>query len=250
VASGAALASERVHEQDDAMITVRPGRERGHTRIGWLDSRHSFSFGDYYDPDHMGFHTLRVINEDRVTPGAGFGTHAHRDMEILSWVLGGTLAHKDSMGNGGHIRPGELQRMSAGTGVRHSEMNPSADEPVHFLQIWIMPEEPGVQPGYEQRAFPESERRGALRLVASRGGREGSVSLNQDADVYATVLEAGAKLEHVLRPGRRAWVQVTEGAVVANGARLDAGDGAGIVDEPSVRIEAADPAALLVFDLG
>jgi quercetin 2,3-dioxygenase len=232
------------------MITRRPSEARGHTRIGWLDSRHTFSFGDYRDPEHMGFHTLRVINEDKVAPGAGFGTHGHRDMEILSWVLGGTLAHRDSMGNGSPIRPGEMQRMSAGTGVQHSEMNPSGEEPVHFLQIWILPEKPGSAPGYEQKAFPESERRDKLRLVASRDGRDGSVSLHQDADVYATLFEAGTRLEHAPRAGRRCWLQVTRGAVTVNGEKLVAGDGAGVVDEPRIEVVASQAGEALLFDLG
>src|SRR5215471_17044859 len=173
------------------MRTLRRSTERGHAQHGWLDSWHTFSFADYYDPKHMGFRALRVINEDRVAPGTGFGTHGHRDMEILTYVLEGALAHRDSMGNGSTIRPGDVQRMSAGTGVRHSEMNPSQVDPVHLLQIWIEPERTGIAPGYEEKNFPEAERRGRLRLIASRDGREGSVSLHQDASVYAGLLEAG-----------------------------------------------------------
>ncbi|HLJ65312.1 MAG TPA: pirin family protein, partial [Stellaceae bacterium] len=194
------------------MMKVRPGEERGPTRIDWLDSRHSFSFADYYDPAHMGFRALRVINEDRVAPGAGFPTHGHRDMEIISYVLEGALEHKDSIGTGSVIRPGDVQRMSAGTGILHSEYNHSKKEAVHFLQIWIVPDRAGLTPGYEQRAFPPEERRGRLRLVASRrGGLEGGVTLHQDANLYASLLGPGQQVEHALAPDRYAWIQLARG---------------------------------------
>ena len=231
------------------MIGVRPGGARGHSRFGWLDSRHSFSFGDYYDPAHMGFRSLRVINEDRVAPGEGFGTHGHADMEIISYVLEGALEHKDSLGTGAVIRPGEVQRMTAGTGIRHSEFNPSAAEPVHFLQIWILPDRERLAPGYEQRAFAESDRRGRLRLVAAPDGRNGSVTVHQDALVFATLLESGESVEHRFEKGRGGWLQIARGAVRANGATLRAGDGAAIEQEPALRIEGLESAELLLFDL-
>lgn len=232
------------------MITRRPASERGRADLGWLESRHTFSFGDYYDADHMGFRTLRVINEDRVEPGKGFGTHSHRDMEIISYVLDGVLEHRDSMGNGSVIRPGEVQRMSAGTGVRHSEMNPSPDELVHFLQIWILPERSGIEPSYEQRAFPEAERRGHLRLVAARDGRDGAVTIHQDAELLIGVLESGESLVHAIAPGRHAWVQVARGAVDLNGMVLDAGDGAAASGERKLAFRGSAPGSeVLVFDL-
>ncbi|HET6438429.1 MAG TPA: pirin family protein [Anaeromyxobacter sp.] len=233
------------------MITVRPSAERGHFDHGWLDTRHTFSFADYQDPGHMGFRALRVINEDRVQPGQGFGTHGHRDMEILSYVLAGVLAHRDSSGGGGELRPGEVQRMSAGTGIRHSEFNGSATLPVHFLQIWLLPDRPGHPPSYEQRAFPAEERRGRLRLVASPDGADGSTTLHQDARVYAALLPAGQSLEHPLAEGRHAWVQVARGAVEVNGVRLAEGDGAALSEERAVRIAApgTDDSEILVFDL-
>ena len=231
------------------MMQLRKSEERGHARHGWLDSRHTFSFADYYDPRFMGFRTLRVINEDRVEPGRGFGTHPHSDMEIVSYVIEGALEHKDSMGNGSVIRPGDVQRMSAGTGVTHSEFNPSSVERVHFLQIWILPERNGLPPSYEQRAFPPSGRRGSLRLVASRDGRDGSVTVHQDVDLYATLLSPGAAVELALRPNLHAWVQVVRGDVDVNGASLVAGDGAAVSDERSVRVRAGDDAELLLFDL-
>ena len=194
------------------MITLRKADDRFHTDIGWLDSRHSFSFGEHYHPEHMGFRALRVINDDRVRGGAGFPSHPHRDMEIITYVVEGALGHKDSMGNGTTIRPGEVQRMTAGTGVVHSEMNPSPAQ-THFLQIWIVPEKPGLTPGYEQKAFPAEERQGALRLVASRDGREGSVTVHQDVALYASVLGPGQEVAHPLAPGRHAWVQVVRGQV-------------------------------------
>ncbi len=231
------------------MITIRPGRERGRTTLSWLDSRHSFSFGHYDDPEHRGFGALRVINEDRVVPGGGFETHGHRDMEIVSYVLEGALEHKDSLGTGSVIRPGEVQRMSAGSGIRHSEFNPSTREPVHFLQIWIEPEVKDLEPSYEQKAFAESERRGRLRLIASRDGREGSVTLRQDVDLYAGLLDPGQSLVQALAEGRRAWAQVARGSLELNGQRLNAGDGAAITAEKRLEIEAKEAAEILLFDM-
>src|SRR5688572_16519171 len=210
------------------MIAVRKSAERGRANHGWLDSRHTFSFADYYDPQHMGFRALRVINEDRVQPGQGFGTHAHRDMEIVSYVLAGELAHRDSLGTGSVIRPGDVQRMSAGTGVTHSELNPSPRESVHFLQIWILPEKDGLPPSYEQRHFPAEERKGRLRLVASRDARDGSLRVHQDVDVYASLLGRGDAVTHALRPGRHAWLQLARGRCAVNGVALEAGDGAAV----------------------
>ena len=231
------------------MITVRPASGRGQTNLGWLDSRHTFSFGGYHDADQMGFGDLRVLNDDHVEPGGGFGTHGHRDMEILSFVLSGSLEHKDSMGTGSVLRPGDVQRMSAGTGVTHSEFNPSKRAPVHFLQVWILPDRTGIEPEYEQRSFPEEERRGLLRLVASRDGREGSVSIHQDASVYRGALEAGQSAEHRTAPGRRVWVQVARGAVTLNGVALKEGDGASVTDERSLTIAGQSPSDILLFDL-
>jgi quercetin 2,3-dioxygenase len=232
------------------MIRLRPAEARGRANFGWLDSRHSFSFGDYYDPAQMGFRSLRVINEDRVAPGNGFEPHSHRDMEIISYVLEGALEHKDSLGNGTVIRPGEVQRMSAGTGITHSEYNPSQQESVHFLQIWILPDRRGIAPGYEQRAYPADERRGQLRLVASRDGREGSVTLHQDTDLYSTLLAEGEEIEHRLNTGRHAWLQVVRGGVTANGEWLRAGDGAALSEEEQLKIRGEEPSELLLFDLG
>ncbi|HEU4427425.1 MAG TPA: pirin family protein [Myxococcota bacterium] len=232
------------------MIRIRRAEERGHTRTSWLDSRHTFAFGSYVDPAHLGFRSLRVINEDRVAPGQGFATHGHRDMEIVTYVLSGVLAHRDSLGTGSEIRPGEVQRMSAGTGITHSEFNVSGSESVHFLQIWILPEEAGLTPSYEQRAFPESERRGTLRLVASREGREGSLRVHQDASVFATSLSAGEKLTHALAPGRHAWVQVARGGILLNGETLAAGDGAALSETREIELRAREASELLVFDLG
>ena len=231
------------------MIHIRPGRERGHANHGWLDSYHSFSFADYYDPDHMGYSVLRVINEDQVEPGAGFPTHGHRDMEIVSYVLDGALEHKDSMGNGSVIRPGDVQRMSAGTGVRHSEYNASHSERVHFLQIWILPQANGIAPGYEQKHFEPTQLDSQLRVVASPDGREGSVVIHQDAVLYATKLDGAAEVTHPLAPGRRSYVQVARGRVSVNGQPLAAGDGARIEHEPVVRLENGQAAEVLVFDL-
>jgi quercetin 2,3-dioxygenase len=231
------------------MITRRAAAERGYTDLGWLDSFHTFSFGDYNDPKQMGFRDLRVINEDWVRAGKGFGTHGHRDMEILTMVLSGGLEHKDSLGTGSVIRPGDVQRMTAGTGVTHSEYNHSKTEDVHFLQIWILPERGGLAPGYEQKAFPESEHRGRLRLVASRDGREGSLTLHQDAALHVGRIDRGQTIVHPLAPGRHAWVQVAEGAVRLNGGRLEAGDGAAVSGETSLALSGEEAADLLVFDL-
>ena len=231
------------------MISVRRAGDRGETRLDWLDSRHTFSFADYYDPAQMGFGALRVINEDRVAPGGGFATHGHRDMEILTWVLDGALAHRDSLGNGSIIRPGEMQRMTAGTGVRHSEFNASDTVPVHFLQIWILPERQGIEPAYEQTAFGSDERDGTLRLIASRDGRDGSVTVHQDAKVYAATMADGMRLAHRIAPGRRAWVQVTAGRVRVGDIELAAGDGAAMEHAAEVIITAESGATLLLFDL-
>lgn len=231
------------------MITLRPAQERGTANFGWLDSRHSFSFGNYYDPNHMGFASLRVINEDKVTPSQGFGTHGHRDMEIVSYVLSGALEHKDSLGTGSIIRPGDVQRMSAGTGIRHSEFNASQTEPVHFLQIWIMPETGGLAPSYEQTHFTEDDKRRQLRLVGSRDGRDGSVTIHQDVNLYGALLEAGDQVTHTLEPGRAAWLQVVRGTVTLNGHSLTAGDGAAIANEPQLLLQTDDTAELLLFDM-
>jgi redox-sensitive bicupin YhaK (pirin superfamily) len=227
------------------MIRIRKADERGHFDHGWLDTYHTFSFGGYQDPDFMGFRSLRVINEDRVHAGGGFGTHGHRDMEIISYVLEGALGHNDSMGTGSVIRPGDVQRMSAGTGVTHSEKN-SSDETVHFLQIWILPERHGITPSYEQKAFPASEREGKLRLVASHDGREGSLTIHQDVDLYTTTL-AGDEVSFAFRDGRAGWVQVTRGSVTLNGQPLQAGDGAAIEEEQ--RVTVAGDGEVLLFDL-
>lgn len=232
-----------------AMITIRDRDSRGSARFGWLDSKHSFSFGHYYDPAQMGFRALRVINEDRVIPGAGFPTHGHRDMEIISYVLDGALEHQDSTGAKAIIKPGEVQRMTAGTGVRHSEYNASKTAPVHFLQIWIEPEADGLPPGYEQRAYTADEKRGRLRLVASRDGRDGSVTVHQDVDLYASVLGDGDEVAYDLRPGRHAWLQVARGQVRLNGELLKEGDGAAITAVSRIAIIGASEAEVLLFDL-
>jgi redox-sensitive bicupin YhaK (pirin superfamily) len=231
------------------MINIRRSSERGATRLDWLDSRHSFSFGDYFDPEQMGFLSLRVINDDRVAPGGGFGTHGHRDMEILTYVLEGALEHRDSLGTGSVIRRGDLQRMSAGTGIRHSEFNPSPSEPVHFLQIWLLPERTGLRPGYEQQHFPEAEKRGLLRLIAARDGREGAITIHQDVDLYAALLDAGQAVSHRVGDGRGAWVQVAAGSVTLNGHRLTAGDGAAAIGEPVLEVVGTEPVEVLLFDL-
>jgi redox-sensitive bicupin YhaK (pirin superfamily) len=230
-------------------MDIRRGNERGHAQHGWLDSFHSFSFADYHDPAHMGFGPLRVINEDRVLPGQGFGTHGHRDMEIISYVLEGGLAHKDSMGNGSVIRPGDVQRMSAGTGVRHSEFNASDRDPVHFLQIWIEPSKRGVEPGYEEKRFDAASKRGTLRLIASPDGRDGSVTIHQDASVYATLLDGSERAEHEARPGRRTYVHVVKGGVEVNGERLAGGDAAKVTRDGPVTLANGRDAEVLLFDL-
>ncbi|MBS1912906.1 MAG: pirin family protein [Bacteroidetes bacterium] len=231
------------------MITLRPASRRGHFDHGWLNTYHTFSFASYYDPAHMGFRDLRVINEDYVLGGNGFGTHPHRDMEIITYVLEGALEHRDSMGNGSVMVPGDVQRMSAGTGVTHSEYNHSKTDRVHLLQIWLLPEQAGLKPGYEQKAFTADEKRGVLRLIASRDGRDGSVSINQDVDLYATLLEPGERVEHLLHPDRHAWVQVAGGKVTLNGGLMSAGDGAAVSGESALAIAATEPAEVLLFDL-
>jgi redox-sensitive bicupin YhaK (pirin superfamily) len=231
------------------MITKRPVAERGETRTDWLDSRHTFSFNRYYDPRFEGFGDLRVINEDFVAPAGGFGTHGHRDMEIITYVVAGALEHRDGIGTASVIRPGKVQRMSAGTGVRHSEFNHSKDEPVHFLQIRITPEREGLEPGYEQREFAEDERRGRLRLVASRGGRDDSVTIHQDAEVYAASLGEGEELTYEPRAGRGSWVQLIKGGLELNGIELRAGDGAAVSDETRLALRAVEPSEFLLFDL-
>jgi quercetin 2,3-dioxygenase len=232
------------------MIAIRSAEARGAANLGWLDSRHTFSFGEYHDPRHMGFGPLRVINEDRVQPGKGFGTHGHQNMEIISYVLEGALEHKDSIGTGSVIRPGDVQRMSAGSGIRHSEFNPSDKEPVHFLQIWVMPEKDGIAPGYEQKTFSRQDKEGKLRLIASRDGRDGSVVIHQDASVYASIPGMGKTVELALAAQRLGWVQVARGAAEIEGKKLKAGDGAAITDQTSVAIKATtDDTEVLVFDL-
>ncbi len=231
------------------MIELRRSDDRGHAQHGWLDSRHSFSFADYYDPAHMGFGPLRVINEDFVQPGMGFGTHGHRDMEIISYVLEGELQHKDSMGNGSVMAPGDIQRMSAGRGVQHSEYNPSRAAPVHFLQIWIEPDVRGIAPGYEQTRVEAGAKRGRLHLIAAPEGQGGAVGIHQDARVYATLLDGDDSVVHAIAPGRRAYVHVARGVVHVNDVRLTPGDAAKITGEASVRMDRADDAEVLLFDL-
>ena len=230
-------------------MTRRPAHERGHGQHGWLDSWHSFSFAGYHDPDHMGFGPLRVINEDRIASGSGFGTHGHRDMEILSWVLSGELAHRDSMGNGSSIVPGDLQRMSAGRGVQHSEFNHATDETTHFLQIWIEPAVIGSEPGYEQRHYPESQRRGRLQPIASGDGRDGSVTIQQDVVLLAGLFDGEESAQYRLTPGRRAYVHLARGSLTVNGQRLEAGDALKLVDESAVTLTLGEEAEVLVFDL-
>lgn len=232
------------------MLEVRKASDRGRAELGWLSSRHTFSFASYHDPRHMGFRALRVINEDRVEPGKGFDTHSHRDMEILSYVIEGALEHRDSMGNGSIIRPGELQLMRAGTGVTHSEYNPSGSEPVHFLQIWVLPSAEGLEPAYEQREFPEAERRGRLRLVASSDGTDGSLRIHQDVSLYAALLGPDETLVHELPPGRFAWLQLVKGELSVNGTALSAGDGAALSDEARVELTGTTSSEALLFDLG
>ena len=231
------------------MITLRKSRDRGIANFGWLDSRHTFSFGHYYDPTQMGFGPLRVINEDRVAPGGGFPTHGHANMEIISVVLAGALEHRDSLGTGSVIRPGDVQRMSAGSGIQHSEFNASKTEPVHFLQIWIQPDRLNIAPGYEQKHFDPAARRDRLCLLASGDGREGSLTMRQDADLFGSLLAAGGVVEHAFAPGRRGWLQVARGEVECNGQRLYAGDGAAIEGEAALRVQATTEAEFLLFDL-
>ncbi|HSE91612.1 MAG TPA: pirin family protein [Candidatus Binatia bacterium] len=231
------------------MITLRRSEDRGHTKLGWLDSRHTFSFGDYYDPKHMGFSHLRVINEDRVIPGAGFPTHSHRDMEIITYVLEGSLAHQDSTGTSSVIRVGDVQRMSAGTGISHSEYNASKTEPVHFLQIWIIPDQTGLKPGYEQQAISFDKNRGRWTLIASRDGRDASITVHQDVDVWAARCAPEEHATHRLKPSRHAFVQVARGAAMLNGVMLNAGDGAAISQEEILEFKAVEDAEMLLFDL-
>jgi redox-sensitive bicupin YhaK (pirin superfamily) len=231
------------------MITIRKGQERGHFDHGWLNTYFTFSFADYYDPQHVHFRTLRVLNDDRVAAGAGFPEHPHRDMEIVTYVLDGALEHRDSMGNGSVIRPGDLQYMSAGSGVTHSEFNASKTEPVHLLQIWMFPEKKGMKPAYDQKNFPREDKLGKLRLVASPDGREGSVTIRQDNELYATVLGAGESVRHELKPERHAFVQVARGSVKLNGTKLVEGDGAAISEEKAVELTGVKDAEVLLFDL-
>jgi len=231
------------------MIQIRPGQERGGGNHGWLKTHHTFSFGDYWDPKWMGFRSLRVINEDWVAPNTGFPTHPHRDMEIITYVLEGKLEHKDSLGTGSVILPGDGQRMTAGSGIRHSEFNPSTTDAVHLLQIWIQTEKAALPPSYEQKSFPEAEKNGKLRLIASRNASDGSVKINQDAKLYVTLLSAGEEVEHEFAAGRHGWLQVARGGVEVNGKALAQGDGAAISDEEKVSIKGTDDAEVLLFDL-
>ncbi len=238
------------------MIKIRPAYERGAVNLGWLDSRHTFSFGNYYDPDHTNFGPLRVINEDKVQPGQGFGTHGHKDMEIVTYVLSGELEHKDSLGNGSRMRPGDVQRMSAGTGILHSEFNPSAEQPVHLLQIWLLPGQQGLAPSYEQTAFTDVEKRDRLRLIGSSDGREGSVTIHQDISLYAASLRPGVSLSHLAQPDRGLWIQVAHGAILVNGQNLSAGDGAAITQQNGLKPQqieiqgtSEDIAEILLFDM-
>jgi redox-sensitive bicupin YhaK (pirin superfamily) len=232
------------------MITLRPSAERLHTRLDWLDSRHTFSFGEHHDARFMGFRALRVINEDRVAPGQGFGTHPHRDMEIVTYVLEGVLEHQDSLGTGATIKPGDVQRMTAGTGVLHSEFNGSKTESVHFIQIWVHPDHKRLPPGYEQRSFPEADRDGQLRLIASPEGRDGSVTIHQDVNISAGLLKRGDAVAYGLKPEREAWVQIARGALTLNGVAMSAGDGAGVTEEPVLAFKSTERAEVLLFDLG
>jgi quercetin 2,3-dioxygenase len=231
------------------MITLRPSHERGRTTLNWLKSAHTFAFNNYFDPRHTGFRQLRVINDDWVKPGAGFGTHSHRDMEIITYVLEGALEHRDSTGNGSVIRPGDVQRMSAGTGISHSEYNHSPTTPVHLLQVWILPERQGLEPSYEQRSFTPEELRGQWRLIAGKDGRDGAVVVHQDVDVLATQLEAGEQVTYRLQPGRHAWVQVASGEVRLNSVSLKEGDGAALSEVAELNIVAGERSEVLLFDL-
>jgi len=232
-----------------AMLTIRKANRRGHTVLDWLDSHHTFSFGEYYEPAAMGFSVLRVINDDTVAARGGFPTHPHNNMEIVTWVLSGALEHRDSMGNGSIIRPGDAQRMTAGTGVTHSEFNASTTAPVHFLQMWVLPERRGLEPGYEQRNFAEADRRGRMRLIASPDGADGSITIHQDARLYDGILGAGASLEQRLDKSRKGWLHVARGAIKANDATLQAGDGAAIENESELKFAASDDSEVLLFDL-
>ncbi|MBI1272587.1 MAG: pirin family protein [Alphaproteobacteria bacterium] len=231
------------------MLTIRPAASRGQTTAGWLDSRHSFSFADYYDPDHMGYRSLRVINDDSIKPGAGFPTHGHRDMEIVTFVMQGALAHKDSLGNGASISPGEIQRMSAGTGIRHSEFNPSNDNPTRLLQIWIIPEAQGTEPGYEQKHYDKTTTSGRFGLIGSRDGRDGSVQIRQDVNLYCAHLPAGITASFALPKDRFGWLQVAEGTISANEQELTDGDGASWNDPASITFKAKSDSTILLFDL-
>jgi redox-sensitive bicupin YhaK (pirin superfamily) len=231
------------------MLAIRRAEKRGHADHGWLNSYHTFSFGNYYDPEHMGFSKLRVINDDTVVPRGGFGTHGHRDMEIISYVLEGALKHEDSMGNGSVIRPGDVQRMSAGTGVTHSEFNASDAEPVHFLQIWVVPEREGLKPGYEQKAFADEEKRGRLRLVGSRDGRDDSVTIHQDVDIYATLLGEGDSVSHALAEGRKGWIHLAQGSAALNDEQLQAGDGVAVEGPATITLTGTSEAEVLLFDM-
>jgi redox-sensitive bicupin YhaK (pirin superfamily) len=231
------------------MIQIRKAEERGHANHGWLETYHTFSFASYQDPNHMRFRSLRVMNEDFVAPGQGFGTHPHHDMEIVTYVLDGALEHKDSMGNGEVLRPGEFQRMSAGTGITHSEFNPSQTEPVHLYQIWLLPERKGIEPSYEQKRFPDVERTNRLRLVASQDAGEGSLLIHQDARIFLSSLDEGMQVSHHLKPGRHAWLQVLRGAVLLNGNDLNTSDGAAASDENTLEIVARHPGEIMLFDL-
>ena len=230
------------------MMNIRKSGERGHANHGWLDSYHTFSFADYYDPKHTNFRSLRVINEDFIAPGKGFGTHPHQDMEIITYIVKGALQHRDSMGNSAVMRAGDIQRISAGSGIRHSEFNASSSEPVHLLQIWLLPDQTGVKPGYVEKSFGKAERN-RLHLATSQTGRVGSIPINQDADLYFSKLDAGQKADLALRPGRHAWLQLIEGQIDANGSRLNAGDAAGFSQTDALNLTAVDPAHFLLFDL-
>ena len=231
------------------MITIRKASDRGHFKHGWLDTYHTFSFDQYYDPKHMSFRSLRVINEDRVKPAHGFPTHSHGDMEIITYILEGALQHRDSMGTGSIIRPGDVQRMTAGTGVSHSEANPSREEAVHLLQIWILPQEVGLKPGYEQKFFAAEQKQQKLCLIASSDGRDGSVMVHQDVNVYAALLDDHNEVVHQLKPNRYAWIQVARGAININGENLEQGDGAAVSSEPKLSLTGREPSEILLFDL-
>jgi quercetin 2,3-dioxygenase len=231
------------------MMQIRRNAERGHADHGWLDTYHTFSFADYFDPAHMGFRALRVINEDRVAPGTGFGMHGHRDMEIVTVVLAGALQHRDTLGNGEVLRPGEVQHMTAGTGIRHSEFNPSPTEAVHLYQIWLLPRQTGLTPSYEQKAFPDAEKHNRWRLIASPDGRDGSLTIHQDSRLYLARLNEAQELRHELANGRHAWLQVLHGGASVNGTVLKAGDGAALTDEKAVTVQATEAAEVLLFDL-